>query len=115
MAANGVVFMFTVVFYQIPKGLGIAASIRCGNALGSGEATTARGEAFTGLFTSGIVAVASATVYQAVAAEALLGLLAGNQAVLGMAVDMSLPTALCMVRFSIDYRLFSTVFRRFCD
>lgn len=36
MAANGVVFMFTVVFYQIPKGLGIASSVRCGNALGAG-------------------------------------------------------------------------------
>ena len=36
MAANGVVFMFTVIFYQIPKGLGIAASVRCGNALGAG-------------------------------------------------------------------------------
>ena len=36
MAANGVVFMCTVVFYQIPKGLGIAASVRCGNALGAG-------------------------------------------------------------------------------
>lgn len=36
MAANGVVFMFSVVFYQIPKGLGIAASVRCGNALGAG-------------------------------------------------------------------------------
>eukprot|EP01043_Picozoa_sp_COSAG02_P037878 COSAG02_NODE_2877_length_7842_cov_3.566060_4_plen_521_part_00 len=40
MAANGVVFMFTVVFYQIPKGLGIASSVRCGNALGAGVSST---------------------------------------------------------------------------
>ena len=100
MAANGVVFMFTVVFYQIPKGLGIAASIRCGNALGSGEATEARGEAFMGLFTSGLVSIGSAAVYHAVAAKDLLGLLAGNQSVLELAVGISLPTSLCMVGFT---------------
>ena len=32
MAANGVVFMLTVVYYQLPKGLGIAASVRYVNA-----------------------------------------------------------------------------------
>ena len=32
MAANGVVFMLTVVYYQLPKGLGIAASVRYANA-----------------------------------------------------------------------------------
>eukprot|EP01046_Picozoa_sp_COSAG06_P012904 COSAG06_NODE_770_length_12437_cov_27.452423_10_plen_68_part_00 len=37
-----------MVFYQIPKGLGIAASIRCGNALGAGRPAEAKSEAFMG-------------------------------------------------------------------
>ena len=35
MAANAVLFVLTVVWFQLPKGLGIAAGIRCGNALGA--------------------------------------------------------------------------------
>eukprot|EP01047_Picozoa_sp_COSAG01_P034035 COSAG01_NODE_2535_length_7489_cov_14.116644_4_plen_489_part_00 len=34
MAANAVLFVVTVVWYQLPKGLGIAAGIRVGNSLG---------------------------------------------------------------------------------
>eukprot|EP01052_Picozoa_sp_SAG31_P031614 SAG31_NODE_3369_length_4354_cov_4.327380_3_plen_469_part_00 len=87
IAANGVVFMFTVVYYQVPKGLGIAASVRCGNALGAGSAFEAQRAAYMGLATTGLVSLVCAGAYYSFAARFLLGLLATNDAVLGMAVD----------------------------
>ena len=88
IAANGVIFMFTVVFYQIPKGLGIAASIRCGNALGSGSAFAARRAAYLGLVASGLISLSCAALYYCIAARFFLGLLAMNQEVLNIAVEM---------------------------
>ena len=54
-----------------------------------------------GLSTAGIVSLFSAAAYELLAARVVLGWLAGNSEVLRLAVEVSLPTALCMVGFSI--------------
>ena len=101
MAANGVVFMLTVVYYQLPKGLGIAASVRCGNALGASDANGARQAAWLGLRLTGAVALLCALLYYAIASRFCLGVLAANADVVRIAAGVALPTAVCMVGFSL--------------
>ena len=54
-----------------------------------------------GLSTAGTIALISAAAYELVGARVVLGCFADNSAVLKLAVDVSLPTALCMVGFSM--------------
>jgi len=42
VAANGVLFVLSVVAYQLPKGLGIATGARVGGCLGTGDAAGAK-------------------------------------------------------------------------
>jgi len=54
-----------------------------------------------GLSTAGTVSLFFAAAYELLGAKVVLGWLAGNSEVLQLAVEVSLPTALCMVGFSI--------------
>ena len=56
---------------------------------------------YQGLSTAGTIALISAAAYELVGARVVLGCFAGNSAVLELALDVSLPTALCMVGFSM--------------
>ena len=105
MAANGVLFVLTVVWFQAPKGLGIAAGIRTGNALGAGQPMRARAAAWLGVRANCVLGLSSALGYYLLTAGAerpiFAQALTSNSDVLKLVVQTALPTSLSMFGFSL--------------
>jgi hypothetical protein len=105
MAANGVLFVLTVVWYQAPKGLGIAAGIRTGNALGAGLPLQAKDAAWLGVRANAILGLVSAIGYYLLTVTAERPIFAqaftSNRHVVDLVAQTALPTALSMFGFAM--------------
>ena len=109
VAANGVLYVLTVIYYQLPKSLGIAAGIRCGQALGAGNAVAARRACVVGVVAPLLLSLCVALLLSLVtgvssfAAESIVsGRTHTNQtqAVVDLVVESSVPIALSVLGFS---------------
>eukprot|EP01051_Picozoa_sp_SAG22_P014472 SAG22_NODE_1761_length_3632_cov_33.614492_3_plen_235_part_00 len=102
VAANGALFVVTVVIYQIYKGLAIAAGIRTGNAVGAGQAATARRECWLGVGATAAVALITAGLYAGTPLSRIApGLVSADDAVVALVESVAVPAALSMCGFAL--------------
>ena len=103
VAVNAVLFVLSVVAYQLPKGMGIATGVRVGGALGIGKAGEARRALRQGLAASvGLVLLSSMAYYYWIG-EAAPRLLSSSEAVVIAASshEARLALAVCMNGFGL--------------
>ncbi|NWU97820.1 S47A1 protein, partial [Upupa epops] len=62
LSAQSIIYEVSVVAFMIPLGLGTAASVQVGNALGAGDIETAKRSSFTSLLCTGVFCVAMGVI-----------------------------------------------------
>ena len=103
MAVNGVLFVLSVVAYQLPKGLGIATGARVGGFLGAGDAAGAKSALRQGLGASTLLTLAVSLLYYYRLGAIGARLLCSSEPVAAAASsdEARLALALCMNGFGL--------------